>query len=421
MYGANRRILSILTYLFVLICCCSKISYSSEADVEQRLNALESRVKQLESVMQKAGIAIPPIETTPPSATPSAPAANGESQGSTSEFYHTPAQKRKIGKKTKIGKFIEFNGLLESETHMTNVKTTANRKLESSEVVLRTAQLGWKSTIDEDIIGNFTLLWEENQTDPINVDVGNIQMRSGIFDFTVGRLYPPFGTYNSHFITNPITQELGETRLSAIQVHSAPSSVFETSVTLAKGKTYKDTSAGTKTGDFCLRMDFHPNIRKKTPLQVSAQYLSNLADTKAAMLGPASTGTVLKKVVHGYGANLGLSNSSWDFSAEYIGAAKRFAPQNLDKNGDSIGDRPRAWNIELSRNLRKNHSIALKYEGSRQFMDFPRSQFGIDSSWGIDEGVTVSTEYLLGKFDPAFSTTGNRRGYSFKTQLSLIF
>ena len=64
--------------------------------------------------------------------------------------------------------------------------------------------------------------------------------------------------------------------------------------------------------------------------------------------------------------------------------------------------------------------LALKYEGSSEFNDFPKSQYGIAGNWDLGDGVGFAAEYLHGNMDRGFSTGDSRRD-TLTTRLAIEF
>ncbi len=341
-----------------------------------------------------------------------------------SKLYHTPKQKREAGKKTLIGKAIEFNGLLESELLIKSSRDAMDDTHSESDIIAKTVQLGWKVTMNEDFSGKLTLLWEEDKTEPISIDEGYIKYDGDRFDVSVGKLYPPFGTFESRFITDPLTLELGEIRESALMVHSNLTHQFEAAVTIANGTVDKISREEKRLDDYLIRVDAHTPFFGIGKIDFGVQRYSDIADTDAQIIvdpltGAPKTGAVLNKIVPGFGAYYTLTSGAWVFNGEFVGAQNRFEPADLDRNADGVGDKPRSWNFELARNVSKDTELAVKYEGSREFFGFPRTRYGIDVSWGLGDGVTFSTEFMHSIYKPDFSNL--KRSNELNSLLSIEF
>ncbi|MFC1474885.1 LbtU family siderophore porin [bacterium] len=384
----KRRLFRVVV-LSLMICFVVPV-VSIAQTVDERVEALERRVAQLEMLLEKAGVVVP--EEMPEEET-----------------------------QTNIGDRISLSGALEVEAAYVGEKQFVGSKNRSSDIVLATLELGIEANINDrttgKTTGNLVLLWEEDATEPIDIDEGTITWMGNEFDVTAGRFYMPFGTFNSHFISDPLTLEIGEIQQSGIQLHFVPSNFFEASLAFANGEVDKTTQSDNIT-DYGLRLDFHP-VMGESSLDIGLQYYSDIADTDGEISG--GTGNILNKVVGGLGINIDWTNGPWSANAEYVGAVRSFDPADLDADADNSGDKPSTWNLEVAYSISELHELALKYEGSSEFTDFPKSQYGIASIWDMDSNTTLAAEYLYGTFDQDFSTAGNRRRHSLTTQLAIEF
>ncbi len=303
------------------------------------------------------------------------------------ELYHSLGEKKRAGLKGQITDKINFGGIIEVEASF-----DSNDKLgDTSDIVLATALLGFGAEINKHVSGNIVLLFEEDST-PLSVDEGLITITlTSNYSLKAGLFYLPIGAYHSHFISDPITLELGETTESALMVtYSGQGSAFEFSFGLFNG-------AREKTGDANKIDDYFASV-KITPaegLMVGAYYISDFAETSnMETLVPART-----KTVAGQGAYISYEFKKYAFEAEYITAANSYNAADLDANSDGSGDKPCAYNLELSYNYNAGTQIALRLEGSSDFFDWPERQYGVAVAYGIYENVAIAFELLHGEYD----------------------
>ncbi|MBW2624003.1 MAG: LbtU family siderophore porin, partial [Deltaproteobacteria bacterium] len=125
-----------------------------------------------------------------------------------------------------LGKWTEritLSGAVEVEANYTNMNfnNPAVQDAAASDITLAKVELGVDADIVKHVQGHVLLLWAEDDTEPVDLDEGFIIL-DGLdripFFLDAGKQYVPFGYFESHFISNPITLELGETRESAIKV-----------------------------------------------------------------------------------------------------------------------------------------------------------------------------------------------------------
>lgn len=297
---------------------------------------------------------------------------------SQAELYRTLEEKKEPGLKSMISDRIRFGGLLEVEAYVDG---------NSSDITLATVELAADAAINERVRAHVLFLWEEDDTDPIALDEGTItiDLSKGV-SLTAGKMYLPFGVFESHFISDPLTLELGETNETALLLsHSAgplglSAGAFRGSV----------AEQGDEDGvrDYVLSVTYAPN----DDIVLGASYLSDIADSDIELVTATMTGTVA-----GWGAFAGITMGAVHASAEIISAVKGFDPADL-ASANTGGDKPKAYNLEVAYDISDKLEMAAKYEGSDDFAGFPKRQYGVDASYALFENVSASIEFLHGEF-----------------------
>ena len=87
------------------------------------------------------------------------------------------------------------------------------------DVLLAKLELGYAHQLTKNTHIDILLLHEDNDTEAVEVDhaIINVDNLMGL-DFSLGRQFLPFGTFNSGLVSDPLTHEIGETREAAIGV-----------------------------------------------------------------------------------------------------------------------------------------------------------------------------------------------------------
>ena len=274
---------------------------------------------------------------------------------------------------------------------------------EESDIALATVELGIDMDFYEYLKGHLVFLWQEDDTEPVDLDEGTITL-GGIEDFpfylTAGKLYVPFGMFNSHFISDPLTLELGETRESAALIGCA-NDQFDLSLGVFNGD-IDETGKDNKIESFVAAAVFTPPAEMLEDLGISlgVSYISNIADSNG--LGDDISGSgveTVKDYVGGLSAFLSASYNALTLEAEYLGALDKFEAGELSfDNGRKV--EPKAWNFELAYAITEKWEAAIKYEGSEDLWDFlPEKQYGAVLSYNLFENTTVSIEYLHGEYE----------------------
>ncbi len=102
---------------------------------------------------------------------------------------------------------IDISGLIEIEAmhHQADSSDPAAADEEESDIDLATVEVALDAAVSDHVDGHVLFKYEE---DDLFVDEGFITL-SGIDNFpvflTAGRQYLPFGNYDSHFVTDPLT------------------------------------------------------------------------------------------------------------------------------------------------------------------------------------------------------------------------
>lgn len=326
-----------------------------------------------------------------------------------SELYHTLEEKKSAGLATLLDGHLALSGLIEVETGYQRSRLRGGGSEKESDLTLATAQLGLAAKANDQLGATLALLYEEADDARIEVDEATIDLTQGPWQARVGRQYLPFGVFRSHFISDPLTLELGETRETALRGGFHHDN-FAIEAFVFNGDAEQDGR------DSHLR-DFGASL-SLTPfegLELATSYLSDLADSDSELVGSA-----FSRRVGAWSAAGVATFGPLEFSGEYLGALQSFAAADLDANGDGFGDRPRAWNLEAAWNPCESVELAARLEGSDQFPDQPQRQYGLGGSWGFYQNATLALEYLHGRFDQAFGDGAKSRDLA-TIQLALAF
>lgn len=309
------------------------------------------------------------------------------------EIYHTLEEKKAAGLATALTDRISISGLIEVGAFAESLHYEGADSDSSSDLTLSTVQIGAGVELTPGLKVDLTFLYEEGESDDrITVDEAYLSYMSGPWNAKLGKLYVPFGVYNAHFINDPLTQALGEAQETALVV-GYDHDLFGFSLFAFNGKADK-AGAESHLRDFGAALSLKP----LEGLELGASFLSDLADTDADLVA-----SPYERGVGAWSAYGIVRLDKFEISAEITEALRRFAAADLDADVDGRGDRPRTWNLEVAVDLRENIELALRYEGSSEFSEMPETQYGVCTSWGIRDNLSLSLEYLRGDFDRAFA------------------
>ncbi len=263
---------------------------------------------------------------------------------------------------------ITLRGLVEIEAAYEKINFDKGGKDDSSDLTLATVELEIDAELSDTVTSHVLLLWEEDETEPIEVDEAFILL-DGIADAPVwikaGKMYVPFGNFTSNMISDPLTLEIGETNASAVTVGFnlggayALAYAFNGDIDKA-GKDSHIDNFGAQIGYIVVRDGFN--------LDAGISYINNLIDSDG--WGDEFEdfgGYELKDYIGGFGAHAVVEVGDFNFIAEFICALDK--PKYIDDETGAVEKRDAAkvWNLEAGYNfelLGKDAIVALAYQGT---------------------------------------------------------
>ena len=262
-----------------------------------------------------------------------------------------------------LGKRISISGAVEVEIYSMDYKSKDDEDIQESDITLSTVELGIDVVLNEYTKGHVLFLWQEDNTEQVEVDEGTITL-GGTQDIpyylTAGKMYVPFGTFNSHFVSDPITLELGETRESAVLVGYV-NDYFDFSLGAFNGDIDKNGQEN-KIESYITSIKGTISSEDVEDFEISlgASYISNIADSNG--LEAEMVNGEIENYVPGFSSFLSMNYKKLTFEAEYLSAMKKFEAGELSfENGENI--KPSAWNCELAYAITEKLEVAGKYEG----------------------------------------------------------
>jgi hypothetical protein len=293
---------------------------------------------------------------------------------------------------------IQLSGLVEVETSYgnTDFSDPTVEDEETSDVDLATVELAVVAKIIDHVDGHVHLKYEE---DDFFVDEGFIIL-SGTEAFpaylVAGRQYLRFGYFDSHFITDPTTLNLGETNEGAIVAgYRFGGELVDISLGVFNGEAQES-------GDDDVIDSFVASVAVNPfkGLMFGAAYTSNLAAADAfneVMTDPDN----LQSLVAGWSAY--ATYEFWDrfkLIGEYLAALDDFEAGEVYDPAETEQRKPMAWNTEFGYTITDTIEVAARYGGSDDGGDFlPESEYGAVVNWGVFEKTNLALEYLHAEFE----------------------
>lgn len=262
----------------------------------------------------------------------------------------------------------------------------------SSDIVLSKVEMGVDAKINDRISAHVAFLHEENATD-FRLEEGTISLQlNDATVFTAGRLFVPFGSFDTNMVSDPLTKMLGETSETAIVLDMA-SGKFSGSLYSFNGDADVTPSINNNS------LSFGAGIGYATDnLSLGASYISNLAESKSLQ----NPGGALASAVAGMGVNLGWHMNRISIIAEHVAALDSFATTDELNRVDGAPfvapvteQSPSASNLELAFDT-GSATIAAAYQMSQEaaFIGLPESAASVAVSFDVLDAANVGVEYI---------------------------
>ncbi|MBU4353036.1 MAG: LbtU family siderophore porin [Nanoarchaeota archaeon] len=299
---------------------------------------------------------------------------------------------------------IEFGGAIEVEASYERFRPEKGESESSSDLTVGTVEFAVDASITDRLRAH--VLFEYEDGGAVVVDEAIIHFQAEevcIPDLSckspwyanVGKLNVPFGYFESHFISDPLTKELGDTKETAVIVgvhHSlmnVAAGVFNGDVDKAGNDDHVESYLAA--GMFTLPEEIVPNLS----LMAGVSYISNIADSDGLtdFLYEEFGMDTIEAYVGGLSAFLSFSfEDRYFFETEYVGASEAFK--------ENRNFEPKAWNFEFAFRPVEDFEIAIGYGVSKDALNFlPEMQIGSVAIYKIFENTSISLEYIYRVFE----------------------
>ena len=279
---------------------------------------------------------------------------------------------------------------------------------DSSDIVVATVEVGIDAQIVKHVSGHILFLYEidEDET-PFDVDEAIISINGEDvvpLYLNAGQMYLPFGNFESHMISDPVTLELGETRESAV-VAGFATDWIDISAGVFNGD-INETGKDNKIESYVAGAVFTlpENTVANFGLTAGASYISNIGDSDSleGIIKDDLELETIKDYVPGYSAFVSISVlDRFFFNAEYLTAADEFEfTADELATGQPLEFKPSTWYAELAVGIIEDLEIAAHYAESDDCDDvLPENRYGAAITYGLFESTSLGLEYLHNEFE----------------------
>ncbi|MCK4501469.1 MAG: LbtU family siderophore porin [Desulfuromonadales bacterium] len=265
--------------------------------------------------------------------------------------------------------------------------------VKESDVDLTTLELGIDVDLNDFFSGFALMKWEEDGGEGVFLDEGGVTL-GNVDDYGVavsaGKLYVPFGVYETGMVSDPLTLELGETREGAVTVNVAGGGFYGAAYSF--NSAINDDATDDMIDAYGLMAGYAFEADEMS-VDLSAGWISNLTssggfsayldDAGVALLDDYTAGATVSAIVN---------IADFTLRGEYLTA--------LDNDYLVAEDsEPVAWGLEFGYRFEiSGHgaSVAVTYQGSADAVMFglPETRIGAALGFDITEGVGIAFEYI---------------------------
>lgn len=226
----------------------------------------------------------------------------------------------------------------------------------------------------------------------------------------VGKMYLPFGLYESRFNTYSAPRLLGQTNDSAL-VAGYKNKFVKLRAGIYNGEISEESETNNHVRDWVVSLEGNLPEFRKINTTIGLGYTSNLANSEelgeriisVPATDPLDYTDSIRDYVPGFNAYLNICFAERvSFTAEYVGATEGFASGELDfDNERSL--RPWAWSLELGGEIMPKLEAALRYEKTNAEVEpgehfLAENQYGGLISYDLFDNTTLILEQLFGEY-----------------------
>lgn len=294
---------------------------------------------------------------------------------------------------------------------------------DESDIVVATVEVGIDAQVTPWVNAHLLFLYEDGmdspEVDEAIITIANEEKSPWFGAF--GRMYVPFGNFESNLVSDPLTLEIAETREDAAQAGFV-SGDFYASAYLFNGDTNDGGSDHIDQFGFNLGLA-HEASDGNMGYAVGFSWINNMADSDT-LQETVSDPDNLNDEIGGIGIHGLLEIGSIMLIAEYTGATESFDAADLEFDGS--GAKPQAWNLEadyLFQIMGKEAVVGVAWQGTKEALalELPETRVLAAISVEIFENTALSLEYA---HDEDYSTSEGGSGDdadTFTLQLATSF
>lgn len=236
---------------------------------------------------------------------------------------------------------------------------------DTSDITVPTVELGIDNKLHDKLDGHLLFLYGQGEnSDNISVDEATLTFkpREGL-DVTVGRMYVPFGKFDSNMVSDPLTLELAETQEEALQLGMSAGNLAGSAYVFKD-----DEDGGDKIDDYGASLGYATET-----VGAGISYISDVNDKAASGVGLYASAQI------GRGGVI----------VEHI------VVDDITLEDDSTA-KPSATNLEVGLDIGNDRNIALAYQQTKEAeaLELPETATGIAYRMPVFEKASFAAEYM---------------------------
>ena len=235
------------------------------------------------------------------------------------------------------------------------------------------------------------LLWEQDSREEDPLDRLSVRGEWNQLGLTVGRFYQPVGRFDSMFISDPLTLELGELNQTSVMVDAQLGSLLA-QAGLFRSSLGVEDEQGLEEGYAALTWELRESV------VVGGYWLNNLLETD----GLVELGSALVDADHvvsaaGWGGFVAVEAGDIRVNADWLGAVDSV-------HGGARDGQPSAWQVECGCVWGEHWSAGVRFERSDEFfagyelgewMDaFAEQRIGAAVAYAFEAGLSCCLEVM---------------------------
>ncbi|BBO89751.1 LbtU family siderophore porin [Desulfosarcina ovata] len=292
---------------------------------------------------------------------------------------------------------ITLSGTIEVEAGYVSTDPEGGDSTDESDISVATVELGVDAEIVKHVSGHILFLYEDGEDIVIDEATITLSGEDVIPAFlTVGEMYVPFGNFESHMISDPLTLEIAETREAAIQV-GVESGGFYGSAFIFNGDVDEADEDDDHIDNFGANAGYTMESDTFT-IDAGISYINNLIDADGWEDIIDEEGLELNDYAAGLGAYAIVGIGPVTLIGEYITAL-----DEIEWVGEAPQDEISAWNLEVGYTFaigEKEAVVAAALQGTDEAENaFPETRYMGSFSLGIFKATTLAFEYAHGEFE----------------------